>query len=66
MGHATLLHPLTIKEPMVLLPVDEYRALLAEAGLLPTPKLDRAISQARARFRKGRVIAWEHLKRGLK
>ena len=59
------LHPVTITQPMVLLPVDEYRTLLAEAGLLPTPKLDRAIAQARARFRKGRVVSWEQAKRAL-
>lgn len=62
---SSLRSPLTIKEPMVLIPVDDYRALLAEAGYLPTPKLDREIAKARARFRKGRVIPWEQLKRAL-
>ncbi len=60
--------PITIQvdAPMVLLRVEDYRTLLAEAGYLPTPKLDRTITTARARFRKGRVIAWEQLKRVLK
>lgn len=63
---ATTLHPVTITTPMVLVPADEYRALLAEAGYLPTPKLNRTIAQARIRFRKGRTIPWESLKRALK
>ena len=51
---------------MVLVPAEDYRTLLAEAGYLPTPALDRAIAQARARFRKGQVIPWERVKRALK
>jgi hypothetical protein len=51
---------------MVLLPVEEYRVLLAEAGYLPTPRLTRQLATARARFRKGRAIPWESLKRELK
>lgn len=66
MRNASVLHPMTVKEPMVLLPVGVYRLLLSEAGYLPTPQLDRTIAQARARFRKGRVIPWEQLKRVLK
>ena len=66
MRTSTVLHPLTVKEPMVLVPVGVYRLLLSEAGYLPTPKLDRTISQARARFRKGHAIPWEQLKRVLK
>ena len=66
MRTSTKLHPITIKGPMVLLPAEEYRSLLAEAGFLRTPKLDRAITRARDRFRKGRVIPWEQLKRALK
>ena len=61
MRPSIVLHPLTVKEPMVLVPVGVYRLLLSEAGYLPTPKLDRTIAQARARFRKGRVIPWEHV-----
>ena len=61
-----LLHPLTLNRPMVLLPVKEYRALLMEAGYLPTPRLTRQLATARARFRKGHTIPWESLKRELK
>lgn len=66
MRSTTSLHPVTIQEPIVLLPVKEYRLLLLEAGYLPTPKLDRAIAQARTRFRHGRTIPWEQVKRALK
>lgn len=66
MPSSTVLNPITIKEPTVLIPVEVYRTLLAEAGYLPTPKLDRAIAQARLRFRKGRVIPWERVRRALK
>ncbi len=61
-----VLHPLTIDQPMVLVPAEVYRTLLAEAGYLPTPRLDRTIARARARFRKGRTIPWEQLKRALR
>ncbi|KKO19036.1 MAG: hypothetical protein L3J18_03410 [Candidatus Brocadia sp.] len=63
---AILMHPLTIDKPMVLIPVEEYITLLEEAGYTPTPKLDREITQARERFRKGKSISWETLKRELK
>ena len=63
---ANVLNPMTVKEPMVLIPVGAYHMLLTEAGYLPTPKLDRTIATARARFRKGRTIPWEQLKRALK
>lgn len=66
MRAADALHPITVDQPMVLVPAEDYRTLLAEAGYLPTPALDRAIAQARARFRKGRVTPWEHVKRALK
>ena len=66
MATATLLHPFTVNQPMVLLPTEEYRLLLAEAGYLPTPTLTRQLATARARFRKGRVIPWESLKRELR
>ena len=65
MSTAKLLHPVTIDEPVVVIPVGDYRALLAEAGYLPTPKLTRQIAAARVRFRKGRAIPWEQLKRAL-
>ena len=61
-----LLHPVTIREPVVVISVGDYRTLLAEAGYLPTPKLTRQIATARDRFRKGQVISWESLKRDLK
>ncbi len=60
------LHPLTISGPAVVLPLDEYRTLLAEAGHLAMPKLSRAISAARSHFRKGRFVSWETLKRDLR
>ena len=66
MSSSKLLKPLTIDEPVVVLPLGDYRTLLAEAGYLPTPKLSRHLTAARARFRKGRVISWELLKRNLK
>jgi len=66
MSHAKLLNPVTIDEPVVVIPLDDYRSLLAEAGYLPTPKLARQLATARARFRKGQVIPWEQLKRDLK
>ncbi len=60
------LHPVTIEKPMVLIPVEEYLMLIEEAGYKPTPKLDRDIAQARARFRTGKTISWETLKRELR
>lgn len=66
MSHAKLLHPVTIDEPVVLVPVDEYRTLLAEAGYVSTPRLTRQLAAARARFRRGHVMSWESLKRALK
>ena len=50
----------------MVIPLGDYRTLLSEAGYLPTPKLARQLAAARARFRKGRVISWESLKRDLK
>lgn len=58
----TSMHPITITKPMVIIPAEEYRELLEEAGYVPTPKLDREIAQARVRFRKGKTIKWNHLK----
>ena len=59
-------HPVTIEKPMVLIPADEYIALLKEAGYIPTPNLKRDIEQARTRFRKGNTISWKSLKNRLK
>ena len=61
----TLLHPVKIKRPMVLIPAEEYEELLEEAGYKNTPGLDKEIAQARVRFRKGKTINWERIKRGL-
>jgi PHD/YefM family antitoxin component YafN of YafNO toxin-antitoxin module len=58
-------HPITINQPMVLIPAEEYRALLEEAGYAPTPKLDREIARARENFRKGKTIPWHTLKHEL-
>lgn len=66
MPMSKLFHPVTIEEPVVVLPVEEYRTLLAEAGHVPTPRLARQLAAARVRFRKGHVIPWEQLKRDLK
>jgi hypothetical protein len=66
MRASDVLHPITVDQPMVLVRVEDYRTLLAEAGYLPTPALERAITQARTRFRQGRVIPWEQVKRALK
>ena len=57
--------PITIDEPMVLVPAGEYAVLLHEAGYKSTPKLDRAIVQARRNFRKGRSITWGKVKNEL-
>lgn len=54
--------PITIDRPMVIIPAEEYMALLKEAGHLPTPILDREIARARARFRKGKFIKWKKFK----
>lgn len=54
--------PITIDRPMVIIPAEEYMALLKEAGHLPTPTLDQEIARARARFRKGKFIKWGRLK----
>ena len=59
-------HPITINKPMVLIPVEEYEELLAEAGYKTTPRLSREIREARVRFKKGRYIQWETVKRELK
>ncbi len=58
-------HPAVIDQPMVLLPVREYRVLLEEAGYTSTPELDKEIEEARTRFRQGKTISWESLKNEL-
>ena len=51
---------------MVLVPTEEYRGLLEEAGYIDTPKMDQEIALARARFRKGKTISWKTLKNDLR
>lgn len=57
--------PITIDKPMVLIPIEEYITLLKESDCSPTPALDKRITQARARFRKGKFIQWKKLKNKL-
>jgi PHD/YefM family antitoxin component YafN of YafNO toxin-antitoxin module len=57
---------ITIKKPMVLIPVDEYEQLLREVGEKPTPKLSAEIKKAREEFRKRKTIKWKPLKNELK
>lgn len=59
-------HPITIDKPMVLIPIEEYEELLAEAGYKTTPHLTSQIREARANFKKGKTIQWETFKRELK
>ena len=54
--------PIAIDRPVVIIPAEEYMELLKEAGYRSTPTLSREITQARARFRKGRYIQWKKLK----
>ena len=65
MARTNFQNPVTINEPVVVIRLDDYRTLLAEAGYLPTPRLTRHLAAARARFRKGQVIPWEQLRREL-
>lgn len=58
--------PIKINQPMVIIPTEEYRLLLREAGFATTPILDREISEARRRFKKGKTISWESIKNGIK
>jgi len=55
-------HAIPIEQPMVLIPMNEYKLLLEEAGFTKTPRLDKRVSRARARFRKNQVISWQKLK----
>ena len=59
---STAVHAIPIEQSMVLIPINEYKFLLQEAGFTKTPRLDKRISQARARFRKNQVISWKKLK----
>ena len=57
--------PITINRPMVLIPAEEYKTLMEEAGYTLTPKLDREIARARENFQKGKTIPWHMLKHDL-
>ena len=57
-----LSEPITIDQPMVLIPLEEYQELLIEAGYLETPRLDKEIAAARKRFKEGKVVDWESIK----
>ena len=66
MHYDTLIKPITIDQPMVIIPTEEYRLLLKEAGFASTPMLDREIAAARRRFKNGKTISWNSLKNGFK
>jgi len=66
MHNDTLIKPITINQPMVIIPTEEYRLLLKEAGFALTPMLDREITAARRRFKNGKTISWNSLKNGFK
>jgi len=57
---------ITIKKPMVLIPIEYYEQLLREAGERPTPKLSAEIKKAREEFRKKQTTKWETLKNELR
>ena len=57
---------ITIKKPMVLIPVEEYEQLLREVGEKPTPKLSAEIKKAREEFRKRKTTKWKTLKNELR
>ena len=57
--------PITIDEPMVLVPAGEYTLLLKEAGYKTTPKLDREIKKAKANFRSGKTVPWSKVRNEL-
>ena len=61
----TTIHAIPIEQPMVLIPMSEYKFLLEETGFTKTPRLDERIAKARARFRKHQVVSWKKLKNEL-
>ena len=65
MKHSTILEPITISEPMVLIPAGEYELLLRESGLQLTPGLDKRIAQARKNFKNNKTLAWNKVKHEL-
>lgn len=66
MHYDTLTKPIRIDQPMVIIPTEEYKLLLREAGLAHTPMLDREIAAARRRFKKGKTVSWKSIKNGFK
>ncbi|MBI3601826.1 MAG: hypothetical protein HY209_02930 [Candidatus Omnitrophica bacterium] len=54
--------PITIDEPMVLVPAEEYDLLIKEAGYRPTPHLSRQIKKAKENFRKGKSLPWRKVR----
>lgn len=58
MKTGTTIHAIPIEQPMVLIPMSEYKFLLEETGFTTTPLLDKRIANARARFRKHQFISW--------
>ncbi len=64
MEHDTVTKAINIDQPMVIIPTEEYRLLLREAGFASTPILDREIAAARRRFKKGKTISWRSIKNG--
>ncbi len=62
MKHTSVLDPITITEPMVLIPAGEYETLLKEAGIHTTPILDKRIAEARKNFKKNKTVAWNKIK----
>jgi len=58
----TAIHAIPIEQPMVLIPINEYKFLLEEAGFTKTPRLDKRIRQAKVRFSKNEVVSWKKLK----
>ena len=60
-----LTHPISIDGPMVIIPAEEYALLRKEAGYTPTPKLNKRIKEARARYHKGKALSWDKAKHGL-
>ncbi len=55
---------LTIKsdKPVVVVPLDEYEALLETVEILSDPTLKRDIERARKEFREGKTISLDKLR----
>jgi len=66
MQYDTLTKVININQPMVIIPTEEYKLLLREAGFASTPHLDREIAEARRRLKKGKAVSWKLIKNGFK